>query len=424
MGLRTRLAYAWNAFNHDKDLWLKRPTVVPETGPSSSYRPDRQRRFGGTERSIITSLQTRIAIDVAGVAIKHVKVDKTERYLEDVPSKLNRCLTLEANIDQSGTDFRRDIALTLLEKGVIAVMPVDTDEDPDDTDSYQILTMRVGEIIEWYPRHVKLSVYDDRPNKGARAELLVSKENVAIIENPLYNVMNEPNSTYQRLIRKLNILDAIDDQSGSGKLDIIIQLPYSLRSETKRTQAAQRRADLEEQLNGSKYGVGYIDASEHITQLNRAAENNLLSQIEYLTNMLYQQLGLTPKVFDGTADEAEMLNYFNRTIEPILTAIVENFKRKFLTQTAITQGHSIKYLWDVFKLVPISQIAEIADKLTRNEIASSNEIRGILGWKPSTDPDADKLRNSNMPQQKEVEAPEQPSPTSPDDSTTDGTTSK
>lgn len=433
MGFGTRLSHAWNAFSANRDVYLKKPDTIQTSGASSGIRQDRPRRYSHAERSIISSAITRIAIDVAGVAIKHVKVDENERYLEDMNSSLNRCLTIEANLDQSGSDFKRDLVMTLLEEGVIAVVPIDTDKELNDTGSYDIKTMRIAKIVTWFPQHVKVSAWDD--NTGRRSELLFSKRAVAIIENPLYSIMNEPNSTYQRLVRKLNILDAIDEQSGSGKLDIIIQLPYSLRSETKRTQAAQRRQDLEEQLNGSRYGVGYIDASEHITQLNRAAENNLLTQVEFLTDMLYQQLGLTPKVFDGSADEAEMRNYFNRTVEPILSAITDNMRRKFLTKTAQAQGQSIKYLWDVFKLVPISQIAEIADKLVRNEIATKNEVRGILGWRPVKDAGADELRNPNLPEQVpakeepptkavEVDKTKPPLAPSPDDSAPDGTTIK
>lgn len=432
MGFRDRLSHAWNVFTGSEGRLLDQNLQYGPQTSGSSYRTDRPRRFSSAERSIISSVYTRIGIDVAGVLLKHARLDENKRYLEDIDSGLNRCLTVEANIDQAARHFRQDLAMTILEKGVVAVLAVETDLNPSETGGYDIKTIRVAEIESWYPQHVKISALNDKT--GKREELIVAKKDIAIIENPLYAVMNEPNSTLQRLIRKLNILDAIDEQSGSGKLDLIVQLPYSLRSESKRTQAQQRRTDLEDQLSGSKYGVGYIDASEKVIQLNRGAENNLLSQIEYLTNMLYQQLGMTPKVFDGTADEAEMLNYFNRTIEPILAAITENLSRKFLTKTAISQRQSVIYSWDPFKLVPIKEIAEIADKFTRNEIASSNEIRGILGWKPSKDPNADKLQNKNLNQPEEVTAKKEskaidigqlePLATPAGASASDGTTSK
>lgn len=396
MGFTDRLSHAWNAFLGSKDDVVNRSEYHESSNSSYSYRADRIRRSIATERSIISSIYTRIGIDGSGVAINHVKVDENDRYLEDVPGGFNRCLSIEANLDQAARAFRRDMIMTLMEKGVIAVVPIETDLNPEYTGGYDILSMRVGEVVGWYPQHVKVAVYNEK--KGERQEIILDKRIVAIVENPLYSVMNEPNSTLQRLIRKLNILDAIDEQSGSGKLDILVQLPYTIRSETKRAQASQRRDDLEQQLANSRYGIGYIDSTERVTQLNRASENNLLAQIQYLTEMLYQQLGLTPDVFNGTASEAQMLNYYSRTIEPIVSAITEELMRKFLTKTAITRGHAVKFSWDVFKLVPLSQIAEIADKFTRNEIASSNEIRGIIGWRPSKSPNADMLMNKNLSQ--------------------------
>lgn len=389
----TRLKHAWNAFTNQ------------EQGPSRSYgeygvsygtRPDRVRLYVSNERSIIASIFTRIAIDVASSEIRHIRLDEDGRYVEDVKSGLQNCLTLEANIDQAARHFMQDVVYTLFDKGTAALVPVDTTLNPQVTGSYDILTMRVGDVTQWMPQHVKVNVYNEAT--GRREEVVLSKRVVAIIENPLYAVMNEPNSTLQRLVRKLNLLDAIDDQSGSGKLDIIIQLPYAVKSETKREQADQRRKDIEFQLKGSKYGIAYIDGTEKVTQLNRPTENNLMDQIKYLMDMLYGQLGTTPEVMNGTADEAAMLNYHNRTIEPILAAITGNMRRTFLTKTARTQGHSIESFRDPFKLVPLSAIAEIADKFTRNEITSSNEMRRIIGLKPSKDPKADQLRNSNMPE--------------------------
>lgn len=391
-GRFARLKHAWNAFvNMDRD------PIHPMGEYASSYtsRPDRVRVFISNERSIISSIYTRLAIDVAASSIRHVKTDEEDRYIEDVKSGLNNCLTLEANIDQDSRHFLQDVAMTLFNNGVAAITPVDTTLNPN-IGSFDILTMRVGTVSEWYPAKVKVNLYNQET--GRRQDLVLDKSFVAVVENPLHPVMNEPNSTLQRLIRKLNLLDSIDEQSASGKLDIIIQLPYSVKSETKRNQAAQRRAEIEFQLKGSKYGIAYIDGTEKITQLNRPAENNLMVQVEYLMKLLYSQLGLTEEIMNGTADEAAMLNYFNRTIEPILSAITGNMKRKFLTKTARTQGHSIEHFRDPFKLVPIGQIAEIGDKFTRNEIVSSNEMRRIIGLKPSKDPKADQLRNSNMPE--------------------------
>jgi hypothetical protein len=358
--------------------------------------PSRSRLQIYTERSIISSVYARLSVDVAGLIIKHTKLDKEGRYKEDVQSSLNDCLTLEPNLDQGPRAFRQDIALTLFDKGVAVLVPVDTSRNPQTNEIFEIYTLRVGEVVTWYPKHVKLSVYNE--NSGKREEITLEKRFVAIIENPLYAVMNEPNSTLQRLIRKLGLLDAVDEQSSSGRLDIIIQLPYVIKSEARRQQAEARREDIEFQLRGSQYGIAYIDGTEKVTQLNRPAENNLLKQVEYLTNLLYNQLGLTEEVMNGTAKEEAILNYFNRTIEPIIDAIVEAMQRAFLGPQGTQNDERIKYFRDPFKLVPVSQIAEIADKFTRNEILSSNEIRSFLGIPPSSDPKADKLINSNMPQ--------------------------
>jgi hypothetical protein len=393
-GFGARLKHAWNAFANQN---LSEDQQVYANAPASyGGRPDRQRLRFSNERSIISSIYTRLSIDVAQVAIKHVRLDNDDRYIEDIVSGLNNCLTLEANIDQGPRAFRQDIAMTLFDKGVAAIVPVDTTISPTESGSFDILTMRVGEIVAWFPKHVRVSVWNEQ--YGRRDEIVLEKKNVAIVENPLYSVMNEPNSTLQRLIRKLNMLDAVDEQSASGKLDLIIQLPYVIKSEARRQQAEQRRTDIEFQLKGSQYGIAYTDATEKITQLNRPAENNLLTQVEYLTKMLYAQLGITEEVMNGTADETAMLNYMNRSIEPIMTAIVEAMRRTFLTKTGRTQKQDIRFFWDPFKLVPISQIADIADKFARNEIMSSNELRGVVGLKPSKDPKANKLTNSNMPQ--------------------------
>jgi hypothetical protein len=390
--VRSRLRHAWNAFvNMDEKI-----TAYGDYSSSYASRPDRIRLYVSNERSIISSIYTRLAIDVAAFEIRHVKIDDQQRYLEDVDSGLNNCLTLEANLDQDSRAFIQDIASTMFNDGVAAVVPVDTSLNPKMTGSYDILTMRCGDIKQWMPEDVKVNLYNQA--KGRREEIVVPKKITAIIENPLYAVMNEPNSTLQRLIRKLNLLDSIDDQSASGKLDIIIQLPYALKSESKREQAAQRRSEIEFQLKGSKYGIAYIDGTEKITQLNRPAENNLMVQVEYLMKLLYSQLGLTEDIMNGTADEAAMLNYHNRTIEPILIAITKNMIRKFITKTGRTQGQSIMYFHDPFKLVPLTSMADIIDKTTRNEVMASNEWRQKLGLKPSKDPKADQLRNSNMPQ--------------------------
>lgn len=385
----SRLKHAWNAFMN------KDPTYsYSSTGIGYSYRPDRPRFTRGNERSIATSVYNRIALDVAAINIVHCKLDKNNRYSETIDSRLNDCLSLEANIDQTGRAFIQDVVMSMLDEGCVAIVPVDTTKNPAITDSYDILSMRTGKIIEWKPNHVKVQVYNDRT--GKKEELLLNKNQVGIIENPLYAVINEPNSTMQRLIRKLSLLDVTDEQTASGKLDLIIQLPYIIKTEQRKRQAEARRKDIEDQLSGSKYGIAYADGTEKITQLNRSVENNLMKQIEYLTNLLFSQLGITQAIMDGTADEQTMLNYYNRSIEPIVSAIVDELKRKFLTKTARTQGQSILAFRDPFKLVPVNQIAEIADKFTRNEIMSSNEFRQIVGLKPSDDPKADQLINSNL----------------------------
>lgn len=387
----SRVKRAWNAFTgRDPTKYYR------DVGIGYSYRPDRPRLSRGNERSIVTSVYNRIALDAAAISIQHVRLDENERFLEVIPSGLNSCLNLEANIDQTGRSFIQDVVMSMLDEGCVAIVPVDTDDDPDLTGSYKIETMRTGKILEWFPRHVRVRVYNDAT--GQKEDILLSKNMVGIIENPLYAVINEPNSTMQRLIRKLNLLDAVDEQSSSGKLDLIIQLPYVIKTEARRQQAEKRRKDIENQLSGSKYGIAYTDGTEHITQLNRSVGNNLMSQIEYLTSMLYSQLGITQSILDGTADEKTMLNYYDRTIEPIISAMVDELKRKFLTKTARSQYQSIKFFRDPFKLVPVSELAEISDKLTRNEIATANEVRQIIGWKPSKDPKADELRNSNINQ--------------------------
>jgi hypothetical protein len=418
MSIGGRLMHAWNAFTNQGDV----PNPLADIGPSYSVRPDRVRMFVSNERSIISSIYTRIAIDVAANSIRHVRLDESERYIGDVESGLNNCLTVEANIDQAARAFRQDIVTTLFDKGVAALVPVDTTLNPEQSGGYDIKTMRCGDIVQWYPKKVKVDLYNE--NTGRREPLTLDKKIVAIVENPLFAVMNEPNSTLQRLIRKLNLLDAIDEQSGSGKLDLIIQLPYVIKSEARKAQAEQRREDIEFQLKGSKYGIAYTDGTEKITQLNRPAENNLLKQIEYLMEMLYGQLGLTAEIMNGTADEAAMLNYRERTIVPIMDAIVEAMRRSFLTKTARSQLQSIEYFSNPFRLVPMSNLAEMADKFTRNEILTSNEIRQFIGIKPHDDPKADELRNSNMPQPiapvaTDVTDPNavDPGPTAPEDVT-------
>lgn len=391
--MTARLKHAWNAFTGQDAT--DRIHSYGEGGTTFGIRPDRTRLSFSNERSILSSLLTRLSVDVASISIRHVRLDANKRYLEDMDSGLNNCLTLEANLDQAARHFRQDIALTLFDKGSLAIVPIDTTLNPSQTGGYDILTMRVGEIVKWHPRHVLVSVYN--VDKGIREHITLEKKFVAIVENPLYAIMNEPNSTLQRLIRKLNLLDSVDEQAASGKLDIIIQLPYAIKSEARRTQAQNRRNELEFQLKGSQYGIAYTDGTEKITQLNRPAENNLLAQIEYLTALLYTQLGVTAEIMNGTADEQAMLNYYNRTIEPVVDAIVEAMKRSFLTKTARTQLQSIVSFRDPFKLVPVNQIAEIADKFTRNEILTGNEIRAAIGVAPSKEAKADKLQNSNMP---------------------------
>ena len=386
----SRLKHAWNAF------FNKDPTPVKwDHGASYSYRPDRPRLTRGNERSIVTAIYNRIALDVSALIMKHCRLDENGRYSEDVESKFNRCLTVEANLDQTARAFKQDIVMSMLDEGCVAVVPVDTNQDPL-KGSYDILTMRTGKILEWRPSTIKVRAYNEKT--GEKEDIVVPKCTTAIIENPLYAVINEPNSTMQRLIRKLNLLDAGDEQSSAGKLDLIIQLPYIIKTDARRQQAEARRKDIEMQLSGSKYGIAYTDGTERITQLNRSIDNNLMKQIEYLTSMLYSQLGITQSILDGTADEKTMLNYNNRTVEPIASAIVDEMKRKFLTKTAISQSQTVMYFMDPFKLVPVSNLADIADKFTRNEILSSNEVRQIIGMKPSDDPKADELLNKNISQ--------------------------
>ena len=387
----SRLKHAFNAFMN-KDS----PPDYRNLGISYSSRPDHARFSRGNERSIVTSVYNRIALDAASIEIRHCRLDEDDRYLETIDSGLNQCLNLEANIDQTGRSFLQDIVMSMLDEGCVAIIPVDTSLNPANTSSYDILSMRTGKVLEWYPNHVRVRVYNDRT--GKKEDILVPKSTIAIVENPLYAVINEPNSTMQRLIRKLSLLDVTDEQTASGKLDLIIQLPYVIKTEARREQAEKRRKDIEMQLSGSKYGIAYTDGTERITQLNRSLENNLMKQVEYLTNLLFSQLGMTQSILDGTADDKTMLNYYNRTIEPIISAIVDELKRKFLSKTARSQKQSIKFFRDPFKLVPVNDLAEISDKFTRNEIMSKNEIRQIIGRKPSNDPKADQLINSNISQ--------------------------
>lgn len=398
MGISDRLQHAWNAFmNRD-------PTYnYQDLGNSYSIRPDRPRFTRGNERSIVTSVYNRIALDVSAISIQHVRLDDNGRFKEQMNTSLNSCLTLSANTDQTGRAFIQDAVMSMLDEGCVAIVPIDTTTDPNISDSYDILTMRTAKILDWYPNHVRIRVYNEKT--GCQEETIVPKKMVAIVENPLYAVINEPNSTMQRLVRKLGLLDVTDEQTASGKLDLIIQLPYVIKTEARRQQAEERRKSIEMQLAGSKYGIAYTDGTERITQLNRSLENNLMKQIEYLTSMLYSQLGITQSILDGTADEKTMLNYYSRTIEPIISAIVDEMKRKFLTKTARSQHQSIAFFRDPFKLVPVNDIAEIADKFTRNEIMTSNEIRQIVGMKPSNDPKADKLINSNLNHPDETEKP-------------------
>ena len=388
--LGARLRKGWNAFRN------KNPTKEYRYyGAPFSYRPDRPKLTKGSDRSIVNAIYNRIAMDVAEINIQHVQLDEDGRYQETIDSSLNRCLNLRANIDQSGRDFVQDVVMSMLDEGCVAILPVDTDRNPE-TGAYEIYTLRTAKILEWYPQHVKLRAYNELT--GEKEEITVRKDTVAIVENPLYAIINEPNSIVQRLIRKLNLLDAIDEHNSSGKLDLIIQLPYVVKNETKKRQAEERRKEIEEQLVGSKYGIAYTDGSEHITQLNRAVENNFMTQIEYLTKMMYSQLGLTEEILSGTAKEEDMLNYQSRILEPILSAITDAMKWAFLTPNARTRGHSIMFFKDPFKIIPIDKIAEVADKMTRNEIMTSNEIRQKIGMKPSKDPSADELRNKNLNQ--------------------------
>lgn len=398
MGISDRLQHAWNAFmNRD-------PTYnYQDLGNSYSIRPDRPRFTRGNERSIVTSVYNRIALDVSAISIQHVRLDDNGRFKEQMNTSLNSCLTLSANTDQTGRAFIQDAVMSMLDEGCVAIVPIDTTTNPNISDSYDILTMRTAKILDWYPNHVRIRVYNEKT--GRQEETIVPKKMVAIVENPLYAVINEPNSTMQRLVRKLSLLDVTDEQTASGKLDLIIQLPYVIKTEARRQQAEERRKSIEMQLAGSKYGIAYTDGTERITQLNRSLENNLMKQIEYLTSMLYSQLGITQSILDGTADEKTMLNYYSRTIEPIISAIVDEMKRKFLTKTARSQHQSIAFFRDPFKLVPVNDIAEIADKFTRNEIMTSNEIRQIVGMNPSNDPKADKLINSNLNHPEETEKP-------------------
>lgn len=389
----SRLMHAWNAFTN------KDPTDAPSyisfgTGSYSNRRPYRTQFTRGNERSIVTSVYSRIALDVASININHVRLDENDRFSEVIKSSLNECLTLEANIDQTGRAFIQDVVISMLDEGCVAIVPVDTTTDPTITGSFDINSMRTAKVVEWFPRHVKVNVYND--HTGQKEDIVLPKNSVAIVENPLYAVINEPNSTMQRLIRKLNLLDTIDNRTGSDKLDLIIQLPYVVKNELQKQRADQRIDSITDQLSRSDYGIAYIDGTEKVTQLNRPVENNLLKQVEYLTSMLYSQLGITQGILEGTADEQTMLNYTTRTIEPIISAITDEMKRKFLTKTARTQGQSIMFFRDPFKLVPVNGIAEIADKFTRNEIATSNEMRQAIGWKPSDNPKADELRNANI----------------------------
>lgn len=408
MGIRDRLQHAWNAFVYNDNNYVDPQNL----GGLSTFKPDRVHFSRGVERSIVTSVYNRLALDVSSIAIKHVRLDENGRFKEEVDSGLQNCLNVEANIDQTGRAFLQDVVMSMLDEGCVAIVPVDTTIDPAKSGSYEINTMRTGKILEWYPAHVRVRVYNDK--KGIHEELVLPKSTVAIIENPLYAVINEPNSTMQRLIRKLNLLDVVDEQTSSGKLDLIIQLPYVIKTDARRKQAEERRKDIEMQLSGSKYGIAYTDGTERITQLNRPAENNLMKQVEYLTSMLYSQLGLTQSIMDGSADDKTMLNYYNRTVEPILAAITDEIKRKFLTKTARAQKQTIMYFRDPFKLTPVVDLAEIADKFTRNEIMTSNEIRQIVGMKPADDPSADELRNKNLNQtneaidnKKEIQSPEE-----------------
>lgn len=406
MALMDRLKHAWNTFKN------KDPTRTQwNIGPSYGYRPDRMRYTRGNERSIVTAVYNRIAMDVAAVNLRHIRLDDNDRYKETIDSGLNNCLSVEANLDQTGRAFIQDLVASMLDEGCVAAVPTDTDDEPDESGNFKVYTLRTGKVLEWYPRHVKVEAYNE--NEGRRREIIIPKATVPLIENPMYSVMNEPNSIYQRLVRKLTLLDVVDEQASSGKLDLIIQLPYIIKTEARREQAEKRRKDIEQQLSEGKYGIAYTDGTEHITQLNRPVENNLMKQIEFLTGMFFSQLGITQSILDGTADEKTMLNYYNRTIEPILSAIADEMKRKFLTVTARSQKQTIAFFRDPFKLVPVNDIAEIADKFTRNEIMTSNEIRQVIGMKPSDDPNADVLRNKNLSATAEEKKAMQPAGSGP-----------
>lgn len=406
MGFRDRITHAWNAFLDKPATDTEYSNPLGGYGVSYSARPDRSRLSNSNDRSIISAIYTRLGIDVASVEMRHIRKDADGRFLEDIPSGLNECLNVEANLDQAASAFRLDMALTLFDAGVIAIVPTDTSINPLVSGGYDIRSLRVAQVVAWYPEFVRVSIYNEKT--GRKEELNLSKRMVAIVENPLYAIMNEPNSTLQRLIRKLGLLDAVDEASSSGKLDIIIQLPYVIKSDARRQQAEERAESIATQMRGSKYGIAYTDGTEKITQLNRPAENNMLQQVEYLTKMLYAQLGVTEAILDGTANEATMINYNNRTVEPIARAITEAINRTFLTKTARSQGQTVVYLRDPFKLVPINQLADIADKMTRNAILSSNEMREIMGYRPSTDPRADELVNKNLPVEQIEEGPSLP----------------
>jgi hypothetical protein len=427
-GFRERLAHAWNAFvfSANKPDAVQNEMGVSSGASSFGYRLDRTPRRSFNDRTIIGAIYGRMAIDAASVEVRHVRLDDNEQYLSDVDSALNNCLRVEANVDQGARQFRQDIAMTLFEYGVAAIVPVDTTLNPLVTGGYDVNTLRVAQVLQWYPRHVRVRVYDDNPeNGGIRKDVLLPKEMVAIVENPLYSVMNEPNSVLQRLIRKLALLDDVDEQSASGKLDLIIQLPYVIKTETRRDEAQKRMKEIEFQLKGSQYGIAYTDGTEKITQLNRPAENNLMGQVQYLVTLLYSQLGITEEVMNGTAGEPVMINYFNRTIEPILEAITEAMHRTFLTKTARSQGQAIKFFRNPFKFVTIADLAQVADAFSRNEILSPNDLRGVIGFKPSGDPNANKLMNRNMPSPvsagtQPAESPDQ-SDVQPDDGSSTGT---
>lgn len=397
MAFSDRISHAWNAFlNRDPT----KSNYDYSLGLSSYNRPDRIRLTRGNERSIITTIYNRIAVDCAAITVEHVRLDDNGRYISTIDSGLNECLTVEANIDQTGRAFKQDVVMSMLDEGSVAIVPVDTTFDPTKSTSYDIKSLRAGKVVQWFPEHVRVSLYNEK--EGQKQEVTIPKKMVAIVENPFYAIMNEPSSTYARLMRKLGLSDITDEQMSNSKLDLIIQLPYVIKTDARREQAEKRRKDIEMQLTGSKYGIAYTDSTEHITQLNRSLENNLMKDVEYLTDQLYSHLGITTEILNGTANEETMLNYHNRVIEPIMSAIVDEMRRKFLTKTARSQKQDIYYFRDPFKLVPVSQISEIADKFTRNEIMTSNEIRQVIGMKPSSEPNADELRNKNLNQSSEA----------------------